>query len=307
MAEKEDLVEFKMLKRTITGLIIAFVWVAFFVLKEVFSAVIIIDVPDRKTVDLGMLIFDFLLLVMAALGSNEVLRIFKDKIIKPHRILAVLYPIVLFPMMSIFGVEWAVVITMLAILLVLAFAVPCYEKVTVEGIALTLLSMVYPSGLLVCLIAVNHLAPFPALVLAFAISPAADVVAYFVGSLIGGKKLCPNVSPNKTVSGAIGGLIGGIIAAILVCVVFYNYPGTDHLYTYMWQEIIAYGVVGLLGALLTELGDLVESLIKRKLGVKDMGKLLPGHGGIMDRIDGLMFASPLVAFLFCAVLPLFVA
>ena len=305
MVEKEDLVEFSMLKRTITGIIIALIYVVFFILKEMFSGIIVIAEIGRKPVDLGMLIFDGLLLIMAALGSNEVLRVFEDKIIKPHRILTVLYPIVLFPMMSIFGVEWAVVITMLAIILVLSFAVPCYEKVTVEGIALTLFSMVYPSGLLVCLIAVNHLATFPALVLAFAVAPAADVVAYFAGSLIGGKKLCPNVSPNKTISGAIGGLIGGVVAAILVCVVFYNYPGTDHLFEHVWQEIIAFGIVGLLGAMLTELGDLIESLIKRKLGIKDMGKLLPGHGGVMDRIDGLIFAAPLIAFLFCAVLPLF--
>ena len=292
-----------MLKRTITGLIIAGVWVLFFVLKAVFSDLVIISTAVSKhPVDLGMLIFDILLLIMGSLGANEILRVFEKKIIRPHRIINVLYPIILFPMMSLFGIEWAVVITILAMLLVLAVSVPYYDDVTIEGIGLTFLSMVYPSGLLVCLVAVNHLAPFSALVLAFAVSPAADVMAYFVGSLFKGKKLCPNISPNKTVSGAIGGLVGGVIASILVCVVFYS--SSTHIFDAMWKEIVAYAVVGLLGSLLTILGDLVESLMKRKLDVKDMGKLLPGHGGVMDRIDGLLFSAPLVAFLFCAVLPM---
>lgn len=292
-----------MLKRTITGLIIAGVWVIFFLLKAVFSDIVIISTAVGKhPVDLGMLIFDVLLLVMGSLGANEVLRVFEKKIIRPHRIITVLYPIVLFPMMSLFGVEWAVVITILSMLIVLAVSVPYYDDVTIEGIGLTFLSMVYPSGLLVCLIAVNHLAPFSALILAFAVTPAADVMAYFIGSLFKGKKLCPNISPNKTVSGAIGGLLGGIIAAILVCVVLH--PQSEHIFSHYWQEIVAYGIVGLFGSLLTILGDLVESLIKRKLDIKDMGRLLPGHGGVMDRIDGLLFAAPLVAFLFCAVLPM---
>ena len=239
---------------------------------------------------------------MGSLGANEILRVFEKKIVRPHRVITVLYPIILFPMMSLFGVEWAVVITILAMLIVLAVSIPYYEDVTIEGIGLTFLSMVYPSGLLVCLIAVNHLAPFSALVLSFAVSPAADVMAYFVGSMLKGKKLCPNISPNKTVSGAIGGLFGGVIAAILVCIVLH--PQSEHIFSQYWQELLAYGVVGLLGALLTELGDLVESLIKRKLDIKDMGRLLPGHGGVMDRIDGLLFSAPLVAFLFCAVLPM---
>ena len=287
-----------MLKRTLTGLIIAGVWVVFFLLKA------FVNVEVYGTT-LGTFLFDFMLLCMAALGANEMLRIFEKKIVKPHRVITVLYPILLLPMMSLFGIVWAVIITMAAILAVLAVAVPCHETVTVEGIALTFLSMVYPSGLLVCMVAINHLAPFSALVLAFAVTPLADVMAYFVGSTFKGPKLCPTVSPNKTISGAIGGLLGGVIAAILVCVVLYNANGyTVHYFNHMWAEILAYAIIGLIGAIFTILGDLVESLMKRKLGIKDMGRLLPGHGGVMDRIDGILFEAPLIAFIFCALLPL---
>ena len=281
-----------MLKRTLTGLIIATVWVVFFLLK----AFVNVDVYGTT---LGTFLFDFMLLVMAALGANEMLRVFENKIVKPHRVITVLYPILLLPMMSLFGIEVAVIITMVAILAVLAVAVPCHETVTVEGIALTFLSMVYPSGLLVCMVAINHLAPFSALVLAFAISPLADVMAYFVGCSFKGPKLCPKVSPNKTISGAIGGLLGGIIASILVCVVLYNATGyTEHYFEKKWVEIVVYAIIGVVGAVFTIFGDLVESLIKRKLGIKDMGRLLPGHGGVMDRIDGILFEAPFIAFTF---------
>ena len=270
-----------MLKRTITGLIISAVWVIFFLLK----AFVNVDIYGTT---LGTILFDLMLFCMAALGANEMLRIFESKIVKPHRVITVLYPMVLLPVMSVLGIEWSVIVTMAAILAVLAVAVPCHETVTVEGIALTFLSMVYPSGLLVCLVAINHLAPYSALVLAFAVTPLADVMAYFIGSAFKGPKLCPKVSPNKTISGAIGAIFGGIVAALLVCTVLYNAEGyTVHYFSSIGVEIIAYVVIGIAGALFTIFGDLVESLMKRKLGIKDMGKLLPGHGGIMDRIDGL--------------------
>jgi phosphatidate cytidylyltransferase len=107
---------------------------------------------------------------------------------------------------------------------------------------------------------------------------AADVGGYFAGRMIGGPKLWPAVSPNKTWAG----LIGGIVLAMLVGFVFSGATTG----TYFYQV----GTVSALAALLAQAGDLAESALKRRFGVKDAGTLMPGHGGLLDRLDGHMVA-----------------
>ena len=115
-----------------------------------------------------------------------------------------------------------------------------------------------------------------------------DVGAYFVGRGFGRRRFAPNVSPNKTVEGFIGGLLLGAVVASVLAV----FPP--------WEEIgISKGLVtALLVGVLVPIGDLAESMVKRALDVKDMGSVLPGHGGMLDRIDGFLFAVPAVYILF---------
>jgi phosphatidate cytidylyltransferase len=109
---------------------------------------------------------------------------------------------------------------------------------------------------------------------------AADVVAYFAGRTLGGPKLAPAISPKKTWAGAIGGIVGAmIVAGGLAGVWLANIEGTK-----AWLFITLAGVF----ATLSVLGDLFESWLKRRAGVKDSGRLLPGHGGVLDRLDGLV-------------------
>ena len=117
---------------------------------------------------------------------------------------------------------------------------------------------------------------------------AGDTMAYFTGRAIGRRKLAPAVSPNKTVEGAAGGLLGSVAFAALYAHGFL--PGVPAGYA-----AAAGGAVGIFG----QAGDLFESLIKRAAGVKDSGSLLPGHGGILDRADGILGAGP-VLYLFAA-------
>ena len=124
-------------------------------------------------------------------------------------------------------------------------------------------------------------------VLLFVTAWSADVLAYLVGSVLKGPKLWPRFSPNKTWSGFIGGLIGGLTAGALIT-------------ASPWPDLgglsVAWGaLLGLTAAVATMAGDLWESALKRRYGVKDAGDLIPGHGGLMDRVDGLMFAVVVLA------------
>ncbi|MGO6995230.1 phosphatidate cytidylyltransferase [Rhizobium leguminosarum] len=117
-----------------------------------------------------------------------------------------------------------------------------------------------------------------AMLFVFAVVWATDILAYFVGRALGGPKLAPSISPGKTWSGAIGGAVSAVVAGVVL--VHFLLPGA---------EIIAAGVALVL-SVCSQSGDLFESFIKRKFGVKDSSRLIPGHGGVMDRVDGLIFA-----------------
>lgn len=118
----------------------------------------------------------------------------------------------------------------------------------------------------------------------FAVTWSADIFAFLVGSALKGPKLWPRFSPNKTWSGFAGGLVAAMVtgASMAALPVFQ-------------LNLAAAAIIGLLGGLATMAGDLWESMLKRRFGVKDSGDLIPGHGGLLDRVDGLMFAVVVVA------------
>lgn len=112
-----------------------------------------------------------------------------------------------------------------------------------------------------------------------------DIFAYFGGYFLGKHKLCPVISPKKTIEGSVCGTLG----SVLFCVLFgYFFPVGEGLH--LWE----YAVIGLAGGIVSQFGDLTASIFKRKMGIKDYGNLIPGHGGIMDRFDSVLFTAPMV-------------
>lgn len=121
------------------------------------------------------------------------------------------------------------------------------------------------------------------LIFCSAITSCSDSCAYYVGKSVGKHQLCPNISPRKTIEGAVGGLVGGIGAAVLTSTLLL--PGISWWFVFPLAIILT--IVGIAG-------DLTESIIKRGTGTKDSGSILAGHGGLLDRIDSLLFVVPVL-------------
>lgn len=165
-----------------------------------------------------------------------------------------------------------------------------------SAVAVTVFGCLYASGLLTFLIAIRHgvnAANRPSAYVALALFPlvitwVADTCAMAAGVRVGGPKLAPVVSPNKTQAGAVGGFACAIAAAVLLGLLVLNRVGWNFS---IWQLVVVGAVVGVVA----QVGDVAESLFKREAGVKDSSALIPGHGGVLDRVDGLLSVSLVVA------------
>jgi phosphatidate cytidylyltransferase len=114
-----------------------------------------------------------------------------------------------------------------------------------------------------------------------------DAMAYFVGTAIGKHKFAPHISPNKTLEGAIGGVVGGGLGFLVFgyCMEYIFLLEPNYLYLFLF---------GIISAIVAEIGDLAASAIKRQFSIKDYGDIMPGHGGVMDRFDSVLFVAPFV-------------
>lgn len=264
-----------------------------------------------------MAFFDALIVAFSVLGTFEMTRALGDKIRPLQKGIVLFFSTALLVSYSVsdilyrylqesspelfnYSTNIAFVIFMAGVALIFGLLVFSHEKTSLDSTAFSLFSLAFPSVFLLVLMGCNHLPRYSeiAILFVFAVCPVADCFAQLTGMALGKKfpkKMSPVISPNKTMVGGIGSLIGGALAAVAIFFAYYGLIQPES-FSEKWLNLIFFIGLGVLTALFAEFGDLVESAIKRKLGIKDMGKLLPGHGGILDRIDSSLYASLIVCF-----------
>ncbi len=166
----------------------------------------------------------------------------------------------------------------------------------------TMMVFAYPILPFMLFMALNHIIydlAYIGLIASFAISMLTDTCAYLVGKFCGKRKFIPEVSPNKTIAGVVGGFIGGLIGSLACFFIFY-YTSLFDLASFGGKGLIVtiFILIGIFGSLINQLGDLIASAYKRKHNIKDFSNIFPGHGGFMDRADGLMFNASLIYIVF---------
>ncbi len=178
----------------------------------------------------------------------------------------------------------------------------CHRSAEITDLSLLIMGLVYIPLLLSNLLFIRRLEFGKILAwLVFVGSFVTDSGAFFAGKLFGRHKLCPEISPKKTVEGAVGGTVacglGFLLFALIVNLFFSDAINAE----------MSYGptfLLGILASLAAQVGDLIASLIKRKFGIKDYGKMFPGHGGMLDRCDSILLVAPVI-YLFVSQVSLF--
>lgn len=203
---------------------------------------------------------------------------------------------VLIPLGAYFSLDTALALVYIYIVLLFVMMLGAHRKLTFQHLALLVMALIYIPYFLSHIIYIRRLELGNIYIwLVFLGAFMTDSCAYFTGKAIGGRKLCPNISPKKTVAGAIGGVIGCglsfILFGVIVNLCFPSALGGSRLN--LWLLFL----LGLIAAVVSEIGDLVASIIKRQYNIKDFGTLLPGHGGILDRCDSIILVAPTI-FLF---------
>ncbi|MBN4067789.1 phosphatidate cytidylyltransferase [Alkaliphilus transvaalensis] len=223
--------------------------------------------------------FAFIMLI-SLLAVNELYRAFENKQSRPMIFEGVLLTgalLICFAIRDYYLLYFVVITFFFAAKLLFA-----HNKYNVVDIATTIFGILY-IGLMLghSFFFIKH-DYFFMIWLVFIIAWATDTSAYFSGYLFGNKKLCPEISPKKTVEGAIGGICGSVLASAAFA------------YIMIPEQMFLVILLGFLGSITSQIGDLIASAIKRHAGIKDFGNIVPGHGGILDRFDSIIFTIPLV-------------
>ena len=259
-------------------------------------------------------IFDIFIAVVGIVGAIEMCNIMDKRGVKVSRFLSSMFIVALYLAVTIAINTTAelhlVLLYMLDTFIIYSFIIFVYETIIAkenrfsEAMSVTLNSlkvMLYPGVLLSVFFVINHIevfssvavdSPYLSLILIifiWGIALLSDTFAYLVGSTLRGPKLCPKISPNKSWSGAIGGVLGGVLMGVITYFIIKNVSCMSAILTSTNINLAWLMILGGVGSAISQIGDIFESWLKRRAGVKDSGNFMPGHGGMLDRVDALMF------------------
>ena len=248
---------------------------------------IILVIIALATIISGSWILFFTLLAVSLIGMRELYKVMKvsDEHVTVLELVgylgAVLYYIAMKADFGNYG-TMAIIISMILILFVYVFGYPKYRA---EQVMAAFFGMVYVAVMLSFIYLTRNLPDGKFLVwLIFLCSWGCDTCAYCVGMLIGKHKMAPVLSPKKSIEGAVGGVVGAALLGVI-------YAAATQ------AKMAEYALICAVGALISMVGDLAASAIKRNQNIKDYGKLIPGHGGILDRFDSVIITAPVIYYL----------
>ena len=241
------------------------------------------------------------LLLLSLKGVQELLRVYKlDK--SSFGILAYIFTVILYVIIYLEKNQFIMPLIVVYLLFTLACYVFRYPKHSDKDMSMAFIAFIYVSVMLSYIYRIRIMDDGRLLVcLIYVSSWGNDMWAYVAGITFGKHKMSPKVSPNKSIEGAIGGILGAGMFGALFGLLFSKY-GVDSALAAVGNNplvftIIAFAVIGAIGALPAIVGDLAASAIKRNNEVKDYGRLIPGHGGVLDRFDSIIFTAPIVYYL----------
>ena len=238
---------------------------------------------------------DALIMSFAFVGTYEMYHTFRKSEYKNSWGAPLLLCVAIYPLWYFLGYKGILIALSLSICLALA-VFTFKAEMELKDLLATIFSLIYPMALVSLAFALSREFPCGG---TFAISFAiflpvfSDTFAYLVGSTLGKRKLCPSISPKKTVAGAVGGLLGIVLCAVTFFLLFDLYAVIPVGYVTFSDSVavraVVFVVLGIVGGVLAEIGDLAASRIKRTMNIKDFGNIFPGHGGVLDRLDSIMF------------------
>lgn len=187
--------------------------------------------------------------------------------------------------------DWFMLLFMAFVICLMAVLVFSYPKYRTEQVLAAFFGVFYVAAMLSYIYQTRILPGGVFQVwLVFICAWGCDTCAYCVGMLIGKHKMAPKLSPKKSVEGGIGGILGAVLIAVLYALAINHWADAG-------VSVTSFAVIGAVGGAISQIGDLAASAIKRNHNIKDYGKLIPGHGGILDRFDSIIFTAPIIYYL----------